>query len=353
MTEFEEKIKKYLYDANKMLQSSKSKKLSISFTDDIYTLLSIIQSNHLDVDYDSILKYTTYDFDDSSVEKKFDEYFLHNYNECLDVNNKIGDLGTYLNNLYGEGYYKKYKVPMDMHDTVKICSNFFDFYDKDISNHFKYMLDKHNIFMGGVFLEEGITGCTFSLSSQTEPFIVLNDYKDITLSNILVHEVIHSYLENSFNDKSFENISQKHSNNLDEVYSRFIELVFRLYLDEIRFNENDREALSLSGDNTLIDLLYGYNYMLKNFDSKAILNDPDLYYDYMNYEVYSYGGVLAYHYFDEYLRNPESCKENIGKLSIDSKKHDRKYLLNNYGLKEKNLGKSRVLVKHMKNHFKY
>ena len=62
---------------------------------------------------------------------------------------------------------------------------------------------------------------------------------------------------------------------------------------------------------------------------------------------------MGYHYFDEYLKNEDRCKDNITKMSLDSKKYDRKYLLNNYGLKEDNLGKSRVLKKHFKEHFKY
>ena len=116
---------------------------------------------------------------------------------------------------------------------------------------------------------------------------------------------------------------------------------------------NEIDALTLSCDNTLIEVLYDYNYILKNYSLEDILNNDELFYSFITSEVYSYGGVMGYHYFDEYLKNEDRCKDNITKMSLDSKKYDRKYLLNNYGLKEKNLGKSRVLKKHLKEHFKY
>ena len=37
----------------------------------------------------------------------------------------------------------------------------------------------------------------------------------------------------------------------------------------------------------------------------------------------------------------------------DSKKYDKHYLLNNYGLKENNLKKPKVLLKHMKENYHY
>ncbi len=353
MTEFEEKIKKYLYEANKKYMSVQSKKLSTEFYNDIYTLISLIQENDLDVDVHSILKYSTYELFDADVDKKYEEYIINNYEKCSVTNNKMGDLGVYFDNIYGEGYFKKYKTSMNTYDTVEMCKNFFDFYDKDISKYFNHLLDSRNIFIGGEFGEDGMRGCTYSLCSQNKPFIVVNDFNNILLADILVHEVIHSYIENAINDKSFEDSCQQSANSLDEVYSRFIELVFTHYLQEINFNSNDIDALTLSGDNTLIDFLCNYNYMLKKIPLDTILANNELYYEFMNNEVYSYGGVLAYHYFDEYLNNPEKCKDNIVNLSLDSKKHDRKYMLNNYGLKEENLGKSRVLKKHFKNHFKY
>ena len=137
------------------------------------------------------------------------------------------------------------------------------------------------------------------------------------------------------------------------MYSRFIELVFTLFLEEIHFNKNDIEALNLCFDNSLIDMLNNYNFYLKNVDVEAIVSIDELFSDYVSREAYSYGGVLAYHYFDDYLRNPERCKDNITNFSLNTMNHDKLFLLNNYGLKEENLGKSRVLSKHMKNHFKY
>lgn len=353
MTDFEEMIKDYLREANKRFKNIKSKKLQTIYYDDIDILLSIVQNNELDIDVESIFKYTDLLIDIDDIDDKYNDYFLHNYNECKEVNNKIGDLGVYFDNKYGEGYYKKFKTSMNLDESVLMCRKFFDFYDKDLADYFKHIVDRGNVFVGGYSGDMNTSGCTFSLLSQNEPFILVNNYENIFLADVMIHEVIHSYIEHAFNDKSFEKMCTKLSNGLDEVYSRFGELVFCLYLEETRFNQSDIDTLGLTYDNTLIEMLFTYNYLLKKCNSDMILNNFDLYNEYVQNEVYSYGGVLAYHYFDEYLKNPDKCKDNITKFSIETKDHDRKYMLNNYGLKEENLGKSRVLTKHMKNHFKY
>ncbi len=353
MTEFEDKIKKYLYEANKKHFKTKSAKLSSAYYGDILALLSLIKTNELDIDVDSILKYSKEDFDIEKVEKKYDEYIINNYYKCFETNNKISDLGIYFDNYYGEGYFKKHKVSINLDDCVKLCHDFFEFYDKDVLDYYLHMLDNHDIYSGVLNEDPSIVGCAYSLTNQKDPLVVTQYVNNIRLVNTVIHEVIHSYLEHFNNDLSFETSSQKTANNLDEVYSRFIEQVFALYLKEINFNQNEIDALTLSCDNTLIEVLYDYNYILKNYSLEDILNNDELFYSFMTNEVYSYGGVMGYHYFDEYLKNEDRCKDNITKMSLDSKKYDRKYLLNNYGLKEKNLGKSRVLKKHLKEHFKY
>lgn len=353
MTEFEEKIKDYLRVANKRFQNTKSRKLAAIYFDDIDILLSIVQNNELDIDVDSIFKYTDFNLKLDAFDDKYNQYFLHNYENCKKVNNRVGELGVYLDNIYGEGYNKNFKTPMNMNESVLLCQKFFDFYDKDVSDYFKHIVEKGNLYIGGYSGDMNTSGCTFSLLSQDDPFILINHYESVFLADVMVHEVIHSYIEHAFNDKSFEKICTKLSNGLDEVYSRFIELVFCLYLEETHFNQNDIDSLGLTFDNTLIEVLYKYNYLLKKCDSNTLLTNFELCNEFIEDEMYSYGGVLAYHYFDEYLRNPERCKDNITNFSLDTKNHDREYMLNNYGLKEDNLGKSRVLVKHMKNHFKY
>ncbi len=353
MTIFEEKINNYLVEANRMLKNTKSRKLSSLFYNDISVLLTVIYNNGLDVDVDSIFQRSDLIFDSTDSEDKFVESFLKSYIEAIKVNNKVGDLGPYFYNKYGDGYYKEFRTLMNIEDSIDLCHRFFEFYDKDLADYFNHILKHKNLAIGGCSWDDTTAGCTFSLVSQCEPFIIVNQFKSIYLPYVITHEVIHDYIENAFNDKTFEKTCIKESNRLDEVYSRFIELVFTLFLEEIHFNKNDIEALNLCFDNSLIDMLNNYNFYLKNVDVEAIVSIDELFSDYVSREAYSYGGVLAYHYFDDYLRNPERCKDNITNFSLNTMNHDKLFLLNNYGLKEENLGKSRVLSKHMKNHFKY
>ncbi len=356
MTEFEEKISEYLRIANQRFKNTKSGKLRRFYYYDIYGLLELILNNGLNVDVDSIFKHTDVIFDNNSYNDKFDQYFLNNYDGCEEINNKIGNLGVYLDNRYGNGYQKYYKTQLSKDDSFSLCLDFFDYYDKDISRFFKSMLEKGNIFIGGnLGGGSGLiyAGCTYSFMSNDEPFILANYYDNIYFPDIVVHELIHSYIEYACRDKSYENNCQEVSNNLFEVYSRFIELAFSHYLEEIHFNQNDIDALNLVFDNTLIDILYNYNSLVKFCDGDMILSNEELYSHFSTCEGYSYGGVVAYHYFDQYLKDPERAKDNITNFSLDYRNHDRKHMINNYGLKENNLGKSRVLVKHMKNHYKY
>jgi hypothetical protein len=356
MTEFEEKISKYLREANQKFKQCKSPKLKRFYYLDIKGLLDLIIDNGLNIDVESIFKRTDIIFDISSLEDKYEESFLHNYYECEKVNNRIGNLGVYLDNIYGYGYTKKYKNRMSIDEGMRLCYDFLTYYDKDISRFFKSMLDKGNIFLGGNLGGSSnlvFDGCTYSFKSQDEPFILANTFENVYFPNIMAHELIHSYIDYSSDDNTFEKNCREATNNLYEVYSRFIELVFAHYLEEKHFNQNDIDTLHLTYDNTLIDTLCNYNSYIKFFDGEMIISNDFFYSDFDTCEVYSYGGVLAYHYFEQYLNNPERAKDNITNFSLDYRNYDRKHLLNNYGLQEDNLGKSRVLVKHMKNHYKY
>ena len=167
-------------------------------------------------------------FDSTDSEDKFVESFLKSYIEAIKVNNKVGDLGPYFYNKYGDGYYKEFRTLMNIEESIDLCHRFFEFYDKDLADYFNHILKHKNLAIGGCSWDDTTAGCTFSLVSQCEPFIIVNQFKSIYLPYVITHEVIHDYIENAFNDKTFEKTCIKESNRLDEVYSRFIELVFTL-----------------------------------------------------------------------------------------------------------------------------
>ena len=168
----------------------------------------------------------------------------------------------------------------------------------------------------------------------------------------LVHEMIHSYIEERKNE-NFEESIKGFVNSLGEVYPRFIEYVFMEYLKEIKFYDKEIRTLEVNGDVNLMSFLEDYKAQLLLLDGVEIYKDDDLFFDFMDVEKYTYGQLVGYQYFQKYLKNSEKTKSDIYEFSMDDGKFDRGYLLNNYGLSKKEITNTKKLVKDMKRHFNY
>jgi hypothetical protein len=122
-------------------------------------------------------------------------------------------------------------------------------------------------------------------------------------------------------------------NNFDEVYSIYIELIFLDYLKYKKYLTHDvNVSLSMFANQTV-------SY-LDNLKFEKYMNRAD--------EGYSYGYVLAYHFYEQYLKDKDMAKCNITKFMLESKDHDKFYMLNNYGLNQNDILNPQKIEKHMK-----
>ena len=117
------------------------------------------------------------------------------------------------------------------------------------------------------------------------------------------------------------------------------------YLEKINFNKNDLASCRAEFNSSLIEMLSLLNVMLEPDDIN--FKDLDEVLLYKEAETYSYGKILSYHYYDNYLINSDLTKKNIFELSVDCMNHDLKYMLNNYGLNEERILDHKILVKHL------
>ena len=92
----------------------------------------------------------------------------------------------------------------------------------------------------------------------------------------------------------------------------------------------------------MIENLALYNKLL--YKKKRYLKNLEIF---INAEMYSYGKVLAYHFYEQYKNNKEMAKENIKEFTLDSKVYNKKHLLNDYGLKQEDVFSSKVLKKNI------
>ena len=118
------------------------------------------------------------------------------------------------------------------------------------------------------------------------------------------------------------------SNNFLEVYSIFSELLLYDYLKEINYQNYDLQNY--------------YKYFVSCL-CRNLQDYKDSNYKNANSQRYSYGYILAYHFYDQYKKDKNKTKENILYFMLESKSHNIDYMLNNYGLsKEKMFNPQRI-----------
>ncbi len=344
-TNQEQRIRELLISLNNKLQHSVSIKKKVALISEIEFLEYFIKLNNLNIIIPLNIKLNKNIEEDMKIVKKENELFKENYINMFEINSKVSKLGEVFQNTQGNYHYGLPTKRLNLNDAIDLVGNFFFKYDKDIYKFYKALKEKQLIYTVD---EDSIYGATYNFPTEGTSILFINDKKTIDTALTIVHETIHAYINTYHYYTSFDQEVLKNINNLQEVYTEFIELLFLDFLKEIRYDNKDIERSNATINYLFVKDLLCYNDFLNFFTADDILYDESTYMTFCNYESYTYGKLLSKIYYDLYNQDKEKTKEHLLNLSIDQYYKDKKYLINNYGFKENELFNIKKLQRHLK-----
>ena len=336
-------VKDSLFDLNKKVNGATTFEEKQLYRSYLFSLLSSIPNMGIDIDLpDSLIfKAALYD---SIVDENYNKAMLHSFRANRGFYKEFARLSDSILDYYTDEPYK-YIEKLSFDDAIELVAGFFSVYDKDIYNFFNESVDRNlfNVFLSSSDDAKEYNGFSYPIPGKRS-IVVSLDNGDLETAGNITHETIHSYLNYIDGETTYFHDIQRAANGVGETYSRFSEIAFMKYLSDIGFNQADISSYMKNFNSSLSEFLFVFADVM-SLKENAILNDHlDIYY---NSREYSLAGVLAYHYYDKYLDEPFEVKGDLLRLHQDSRTRDLSYLLDNCGLKKKNIVKPKLLVKHM------
>lgn len=284
-----------------------------------------------------IKKYGNYD------EKVSDEY-INNYHKYKKFNYDLTKIATVINQLYGyETIEPIFKEKINIDDAIKIDSQFLKQYDKDMYDYFENFIINGNFFVvNNIFEGYGYSSVADEL---LDPYIILCKSNNIYYTTVLMHELVHVYLSEKERNMTKQEASLQYINGVSETYSIFIEFLVLDFLKENNLFNKDIIPYKKDLYSGLIEYLK-ILYLMIDPDDLCFESSEEVSF-YNEAKIYSYGYLLAYHFYDQYLNNRDKAKENITNFMLDSKKYEFEYLINNYGLNKEEITDYKLLLKHV------
>ena len=331
------------HDINKIISELKrctSMNIYSDLVAKLYYLNELIVLKKLNIEYPK--EYWFEYFKNDTNNKKTDFYKEVNYNINInyDYNLKLAKMSDKLSNRYvdeGNSISLRY-TPFKK--SFELVSSFLKTFDNDIYKYYLELINSPRF----VLLDQvdNYEGWALRNNYLVDSYTIIIPNFFITDYLAILHETMHSY-----NFKLIKNCSIKEQDNITinglfEAPSFFIEHVALDYLDKIGYDKKEIYKLRGLFDKELIFLLETYKNML--------LDGFDEYSDYLYNETYSFGRVLSYHFYDNYLKDPNGTLNNLKKFMVDYKTYDKYYLLNNYGLNSNDIINSQKLTRHMDKH---
>lgn len=306
-------------------------------------VLSVAEDQHIKLrESNTISKYIDEYVDDENCAT--DEY-IDNYHKYKDLNVDLTNVGKRINDEYAFKLVDpRFKKKVNINESIKIVGDFFKIYDRDIYDYYENFIINGKFFIVKRIFE--IYGLSSVSDELLEPYLFLKNSNTIRDMTVIAHEMIHIYLSEKdkyINDKEALNI---YVNGVNEVYSHYIEYILLDYLSSINYYSKDIINYKKSLYSELIEHLSNYYVMLEPFDIDFTSYDEVVLHNEL--KEYSYGLFFLYHFYDQYLLNHDTAKENITNFMLDSKDKEFGYLVNNYGLSEDNLRDYNVILKHVK-----
>lgn len=312
-------------------------------------LVNIIISQELDVKIPSEFKFESRKINTSKIDLKQAKKIITNFYKEAEYNKEVSKMYKILEDTYFEHTNDvHYNNKVELKESISLVGSFFENYDEEIAAFYYNFIDNERFFIGKP-KEEEFNGVTYEGYKDMKKYIFISPTYTVVDQAIIAHEIIHAYI---FKYQRFMSIAKRqvyNVNNFCEVYSSFIELVLLDYLRRNNRYIHDIECYQQEYDEDLRNNLACLNLQyepelksIKKFDDREF---------FLDIESYTYGKLLAYHFFDNYKDDKEKTKEDILNFTLDSEDYQRDYLLNNYGLKRDNIKNPNILIKHFNNHY--
>ena len=332
-----------LFDLNRRVNDADTFEEKQLYRSYIYSLLGGIANTGMDIELPNSLLYKSAIYY-NTIDENYNRKMLLSYRSNLYFYRKFAGLANSVYDYFLEDSYK-FIEKLSFEDSIDLIRGFFEYYDKDISSHFNYLLDNNLIHVYLPYGEdaENYDGFTYPIPGNGN-LIIAQDKGNIDTAVTIAHEVIHSFLALDDINITYDQDIRKSINDVDEVYPKLIELLFMRYLADIGFNKTDISSFMKNYNSSLCEFISIFDDIIQDRENKILSDNFDLF---CNAKTYSLGYVLAYHYLDKYMDSPYIVKDDLLRLNHETKFRDFPYLLDNCGLKKKDIVKPKILLKRM------
>lgn len=337
MSDLEREVQQDIYKIIDELKRCKGINLYYDLVAKLYYLNELIILKDLKIKYPNEYWFEFCKRDTEYKKSDFERFVYSNAQKYYDYNYKLAKMSDKLKARYVEEskYYNLKYTPFEK--SVDYSCDFLYSFDKDIYNFFVDLFNSPRfIFVEGM---DNYAGWALRNNYLVDSYTVIIPSYTISDFFSIIHETMHSYNFKLIKNSSIKEHDRLTTNSLQEAPSFFIERVGMDYLDKVGFDDKDITKLRKVFDRETIYLLGEYKEILQGnyFECE----------DYLFNESYSYGRVLAYHFYDNYLKNPKETVDNIKKFMVDYKIYEREHMLNNYGLNKSSIINPQKLTKHM------
>ena len=340
MKELENVVQQDLYKITDELKRCTSTNIYYDLVAKLYYLNELITLKRLNIKYpvEYWFEYYKKDTEDKIID--FEKSIICDAQKYYDYNYKLAKMSDKLEDRYvkDSDYLTLRYVPFEK--SIDLANNFFASFDDDIYEHFKDVVNSPRfVLMDKV---DNYEGWALRNNYLVDSYTVVIPYYYITDYLTILHEIMHSYNYKLIKNSSIREQDRMTINTLYESPSFFIEHVGLDYLKLINYNVDEINKLDAMFDKELI-------YLLKKYKETLLSDNPD-YGSYLYEETYSYGRILSYHFYDNYLKDPKKTIDNLKRFMFDYKSYDRDYLLSNYGLHKSSITNPQKLTKYMDKH---
>ena len=343
MEDLKTTIEKDIFKLIQEMKKCHNKRRYIELVHACNHLLEIAFLEDLDIKVPKEIDYELDKINLDCLDNIYSKQFFENLNKMFHYNEKLTKIGDYLSERYQPSSYTyNYTQKLDIAESVRLTTNFFKQYDTDIYNYFQNLKNGTHFIITNKLNDT--LGTTYQSNYLIKSYVCIGLEETIIDSLTIAHETIHSYIMEKNRYIPPQESNQESINNLHEVYSMFIELLFIDYLKQIKYSPKDIRTLEIINDVELINNLYQLDINL---------HDDFNYQDYIKSEAYAYGSILAYHFYNNYLQNQTTTKQNIQNFMLESKSHNKSYMLNNYGLSKNKILQPQTITKYLDKHFRY
>ena len=337
MDEIKEMIFKDIHTVISKIKKCKSKSNYTILMNELYTLYNLCDEYGID-DYPILENYSMKSIEYLNKNLDFAYQVLSNYDYHLEFSKNYKNINS-----------EKYDNPNTfvIHTFFKteeyfdIIEDFLHEYDTNLLDMFYDMLDSGRILSLNNYAREdedlytpAFTTCSYG---SFKPYIIIRKENSVPDLINIIHELGHAKEYMNAGITSTKILAQRDYNCFTEVYSHFLQNLFIMYLEKIRFNLRDVNTSRL-----------GYNYTFYHWITmlNECLENNEFPIDMVNYLNYTYGIAISYHFIDRYINDPEKTKKEIDDFVIFNGQYKFLDLLEKFNLKDEIID-SKILKKYI------